>query len=150
MSKFSEASTISQLSQILGLVAVMFTLFGAAFWALADDQIDKKYATDEDLQAVQETVEAQVTVITETVQENTTTVRATATSVDGLTLVVLGLQITDLEEEISQLEREKREEGAAWNERDERNLRDRQRSLEDLERQRGILLNRLLAADPNE
>lgn len=150
MSKFSEASTISQLSQILGLVAVMFTLFGAAFWALADDQIDKKYATDEDLRAVQETVEAQVTVITETVQENTTTVRATATSVDGLTLVVLGLQITDLEEEISQLEREKREEGAAWNERDERNLRDRQRSLEDLERQRGILLNRLLAADPNE
>ena len=89
--KFSEASTVSQLSQILGLVAVMFGLFGAAFYALADQTIDKKYATDEDVLAVQQSVEAQVTVITTSVEENTKVVRATANSVDGLALVVLGL-----------------------------------------------------------
>lgn len=150
MGKFSEASTISQLSQILGLVAVMMTIFGTAFIALADQQIDQKYATDEDVRAVQETVEAQVTRIEETVTQNTTTVRATANSVDALVLSVLGLQISDLEEEIHLLEQEKRREGAAWNERDERNLRDRQRALADLELQRTALLRRLTAArDPD-
>ena len=148
--KFSEASFLSQLTQILGLVAVLFTIFGAAFLALADQQIDRKYATDEDLQSVQQSVEAEVTIIRETLEENTTTVRATANSVDGLTLVVLGLQITDLEEEISLLEAEKREEGAAWNERDERNLRDRQRALSDLERQRNAILDRLVADREDE
>ena len=148
--KFSEASTVSQISQILGLVAVMFGLFGAAFYALADQTIDKKYATDEDVLAVQQSVEAQVTVITTSVEENTKVVRATANSVDGLALVVLGLQISDLEEEIVEFEREKREHAAGWNERDERNLRDRQRALADLEVQRGALMNRLIAgATPN-
>ena len=145
MAKFSEASTVSQLSQILGLVAVMFTLFGAALWALADDQIDKKYATDEDLAAVQAQVVTQVETITTTVQENTKVVRATSNSVDGLALVVLGLQITDLEDNIINLEAEKRVEGAGWNERDERNLRDRQRALSSLEIQRTALLERLVA-----
>jgi hypothetical protein len=145
MAKFSEATTISQLSQILGLVAVMMTLFGAAFLALADDQIDKKYATDEDVLAVQQTVQAQVTVITTSVEENTRVVRATSNSVDGLALVVLGLQVSDLEQTIADLERDKRAEGAGWNERDERNLRDRQRALSDLELQRQTLLERLIA-----
>ena len=150
MSKFSEASTISQISQILGLVAVMMTIFGAAFVALADQQIDDKYATDEDLRAVQETVEAQVTRIEETVTTNTTTVRATADSVDALVLSVLGLQISDLEEEIVELEREKRQEAARWTESDERHLRDRQRALADLELQRNALIQRLTSGGPNE
>ncbi len=149
MAKFSEASTVSQMSQILGLVAVFFTIFGAAFYALADQQIDKKYATDEDLLAVQETVELQVETITTSVQENTKVVRATSNSVDGLALVVLGLQVSDLEDEIVALEAEKREEAAGWNERDERNLRDRQRALSSLEIQRTALLERLVAG-PNE
>ena len=145
MAKFSESSTISQISQILGLVAVMMTLFGAAFIALADQQIDKKYATDEDLLAVQQTVETQVETITKTVTENTKVVRATSNSIDGLALVVLGLQLSDLEAEISALEADKRAQGAGWNERDERNLRDRQRALSDLELQRTTLLERLVA-----
>ena len=145
MAKFSEASTVSQMSQILGLVAVFFTIFGAAFFALADQQIDKKYATDEDLLAVQQTVELQVETITTSVQENTKVVRATSNSVDGLALVVLGLQMTDLEDTIVALEAEKRKEAAAWNERDERNLRDRQRALSSLEIQRTALLERLVA-----
>ncbi len=149
MAKFSEASTVSQISQILGLVAVFMTIFGAALFALADQQIDQKYATDEDLLAVQEQVVAQVETITTTVQENTKTVRATSNSVDGLALVVLGLQLTDLEDEIVALEAEKRNEGAGWNERDERNLRDRQRALSSLEIQRTALLERLVAG-PNE
>ena len=145
MAKFSEASTVSQISQILGLVAVMMAIFGTAFIALADQQIDKKYATDEDLLAVQRTVETQVETITKTVTENTKVVRATSNSIDGLALVVLGLQLSDLEQEISLLEAEKRRDGAAWNERDERNLRDRQRALSDLELQRTTLLERLVA-----
>jgi len=149
MSKFSEASTVSQISQILGLVAVFMTLFGAALFALADQQIDEKYATDEDLAAVQAQVVTQVETITTTVEENTKVVRATSNSVDGLALVVLGLQISDLEAIIVQLEDEKRKEAAAWNERDERNLRDRQRALSSLEIQRTALLERLVAG-PNE
>ncbi len=149
MQKFSEASTVSQISQILGLVAVFFTIFGAAFYALADQQIDAKYATDADLLAVQETVQMQVETITTTVTENTKVVRATSNSVDGLALVVLGLQISDLDDDIIDLEAEKRLDGAAWNERDERNLRDRQRALADLEIQRTRLLERLVAG-PSE
>lgn len=149
MGKFSEASTVSQLSQILGLVAVMFTLFGAAFYALADQAIDQKYATDEDLAAVQAQVVLQVETITTSVEENTKVVRATSSSVDGLALVVIGLQITDLEDTIINLEEEKRKEAAGWNERDERNLRDKQRALSSLEIQRTALLERLVAG-PNE
>lgn len=149
MAKFSEASTISQMSQLLGLVAVFMTIFGAAFIALADQQIDQKYATDEDLLAVQEQVVLQVETITTSVEENTKVVRATSNSVDGLALVVIGLQITDLEDTIINLEAEKREEGAGWNERDERNLRDKQRALSSLEIQRTALLERLVAG-PNE
>ena len=149
MAKFSDASPISQISQILGLVAVFFTIFGAAFYALADQQIDAKYATDADLLAVQETVVLQVETITRTVQENTKVVRATSNSIDGLALVVLGLQISDLDDVIIDLEAEKRKEAAAWSERDERGLRDRQRALSDLELQRAALLERLVAG-PSE
>lgn len=149
MAKFSEASTVSQMSQLLGLVAVFMTIFGAAFIALADQQIDQKYATDEDLAAVQAQVVIQVETITKTVQENTKVVRATSNSVDGLALVVIGLQISDLEDTIINLEAEKRREAAAWNERDERNLRDRQRALSSLEIQRTALLERLVAG-PSE
>ena len=147
--KFSDASPISQISQILGLVAVFFTIFGAAFYALADQQLDAKYATDADLLAVQETVVLQVETITRTVQENTKVVRATSNSIDGLALVVLGLQISDLDDVIIDLEAEKRKEAAAWSERDERGLRDRQRALSDLELQRAALLERLVAG-PSE
>jgi len=148
MKKFSEHSGGIQLAQILGVMGFIFGVGGSFMIWAADAKIDEKYATDADLLAVQQTTSAQVTVLTTTVQENTTTVKATASSVDGLTLVVLGLQMTDLESEVSALEKEKRDQGAGWNERDERNLRDRQRSLSDLERQRGIILDRLLAADP--
>ncbi len=150
MKKLSEHGAGAQIGIILGIMTFIFGVGGSFMLWAADAKIDEKYATDADLLAVQETTSAQVEIITKTVQENTTTVRATASSVDGLTLVVLGLQLTDLESEVAALEREKREEGAGWNERDERNLRDRQRSLEDLERQRSIILNRILAAEPGE
>lgn len=149
MKKFSEHSGGIQLAQILGIMTFLFGAGGSFMLWAADAKIDEKYATDEDLLAVQQTTTAQVEIITKSIQENTTTVRATASSVDGLTMVVLGLQLTDLEGEISALEREKRDQGAAWNERDERNLRDRQRSLEDLERQRSIILDRILASEPD-
>ena len=146
--KFSEASTVSQISQILGLVVGMFGLFGAALYAWADQSINAKYATDDDLATVQRTVNATVTRIETTVIENTKTVQATATSVDGLTLVVLGLQIDDLESDIIDLEAEKRREAAGWSERDENNLRKKQRALDDLEAQKAALMAPLLGGTP--
>ncbi len=145
MGKFSEASTISQLSQILGLVAVMMALFGAAFIALADQKIDAKYATDADLLAVQQTTETAVFEIKTAVEANTATVASTARSVDGLVLSILDVQIANADEEIAALESDKRAEAAAWNERDERNLRDRQKALSDLTVQRDALFARLIA-----
>lgn len=149
MKKFSEHSAGIQLTQILGVMTFMLGVGGSFMLWAADAKIDEKYATDADLLAVQETVSAQVERITTSVTENTTTVRATASSVDGLTMVVLGLQISDLEGDIVNLEAVKRREAAAWNERDESDLRAKQRALSDLGAQRQILLQRILAArDP--
>ena len=145
MKKLSEHGAGAQIGIILAIMTFLFGVGGSfVLWA-ADAKIDQKYATDADLLAVQLEVVAEVEKITTTVTENTTTVRATANSVDGLTLVVLGLQMSDLEGEIAALEADKRNQGAGWNERDERNLRDRQRALSDLELQRTALLNRLTA-----
>ena len=146
MKKFSDHSAGVQLTQILGVMTFMLGVGGSFMLWAADAKIDEKYATDADLLAVQETVSAQVERITTSVTENTTTVRATASSVDGLTLVVLGLQISDLESAIVNLEAEKRREAAAWNERDENDLRAKQRALNDLGAQRQILMQRILAA----
>lgn len=146
MKKFSEHSAGIQLTQILGVMTFLLGVGGSFLLWAADAKIDEKYATDADLLAVQEVVQAQVETITTSVTENTTTVRATASSVDGLTLVVLGLQLGKLEEEVVALEAEKREEGAAWNERDENALRSRQRLLSDLEAQRAVLMQRILSA----
>lgn len=146
MKKFSEHSAGIQLTQILGVMTFMLGVGGSFMLWAADAKIDEKYATDADLLAVQEVVQAQVETITTSVTENTTTVRATANSVDGLTLVVLGLQLGKLEEEVIALEAEKRAEGAGWNERDENSLRSRQRALSDLAAQRAVLMQRILAA----
>lgn len=147
MKKFSEHSGGIQLAQILGIMTLFFGVGGSFMLWAADQAIDDKYATDADLLAVQETVTAQVSQITTTVEENTRTVKATAHSVDGLVLVVLDIQISDLEDQITALELDKRKEAAAWNERDERNLRDRQKNLSDLDIQRDALFARLL--DPS-
>lgn len=149
MKKLSEHGAGAQIGIILGIMTFFFGVGGSFMLWAADAAIDDKYATDEDLLAVQLEVVAEVEKITTTVTENTTTVRATANSVDGLTLVVLGLQMSDLEGEIAALEADKRAQGAGWNERDERNLRDRQRALGELELQRTALLNRLTAG-PSE
>ncbi len=146
MSKISEKSAGVQLATIVTIVGLVTGGMGSLVLWAADAKIDEKYATDADLLAVQEVVQAQVETITTSVTENTTTVRATASSVDGLTLVVLGLQVDDLESEIVALEAEKRSEGAGWNERDENDLRNKQRALDDLMAQRQILLQRILAA----
>ncbi len=148
MKKFSEHSGGIQLAQLLGLMTLLFGAGGSFMLWAADAKIDEKYATDADLLAIQETVTAQVSTITTTVEANTATVKATANSVDGLVLVVLDIQITDLEDEIAALEADKRKDSAAWNERDERNLRDRQKKLSDLDVQRQTLFARLINPRP--
>ncbi len=148
MKKFSEHSGGIQLAQILGIMTLFFGVGGSFMLWAADQAIDDKYATDADLLAVQETVTAQVSQITTIVEENTRTVKATSNSVDGLVLVVLDIQISDLEDHITALELDKRNEAAAWNERDERNLRDRQKNLSDLDVQRDALFARLINPNP--
>ena len=146
--KLSEQSGAKQLASVLGIVAVFVSLFGAGFLALADQTIDRKYATDDDLKAVQETTEAGIERIETAVNTNTKAVRVTSSSVDGLTLVVMDLQIDKLEGQIRADEREKRAEAAAWNERDEDGLRGKQKALADLSTQRELLFARLIANQP--
>jgi len=148
MKKFSEHSGGIQLAQILGVMTFLFGVGGSFMLWAADMKIDEKYATDEDLASVQEVVTLQVETITKSVEENTRTVKATSSSVDGLVLVVLDIQISDLEDQIDSLERDKRNQAAAWNERDERNLRDRQKNLADLGVQRETLFARLINPTP--
>ena len=146
MAKFTELSQGIQWSSLAGIVAFLTGAFGSIMLWAADSKIDEKYATDEDLKMVQEQVVAQVEVITRTVQQNTRTVQATASSVDGLTLVVLDLRIRDLDEELVKLERSKRNSPNDWGERDELNLRDREKAVADLKIQRDRIFTRILEA----
>lgn len=142
--KFTEQSAGRQWSAIIGIIAVVFGGFGAAVWSAGDTIIDLKYATDEDVRAVQETVVQQFQAIQRTVQANTATVKATSSSVDGLTLVVLDLRIRDLEDDLIDLESEKINSGANWTARNERTMRDRDKALADLKVQRDRLFTRIL------
>ncbi len=143
--KISEQSGGQQLASILGIVALVVALFGSISLIAADAVIDDKYATDADLKAVQETVAAQVGRIEVAVNKNTTAVTATAGSVDGLTLVVMDLQIDKVEEELRAMDRDKRTAPSSWSERDEDQMRDKQKALADLNTQREILFARLIA-----
>lgn len=145
MKKLSEQSTLTQLSTVLGFIALCVGLFGGIALKASDQVIDDKYATDDDLRAVQETLTAQVTALAATVQTNTTTNKATTKSVDGLTLVVLDLQRKEIAAEIFRLEAEKREQGANWNQTEEKQLRDKQQALADLNTQRAALFARVIA-----
>jgi len=145
--KFTEQSAGRQWSTIIGIIAVVFGGFGAAVWSAGDAVIDLKYATDADVKAVQETVVQQFQAIQRTVQANTATVQATSSSVDGLTLVVLDLRIRDLEDDLIDLESEKLNAGANWTARNERTMRDRDKSLDDLKVQRDRLFTRILEAN---
>ena len=142
--KFTDQTAGKQWSAIIGIIAVVFGGFGAAVWSAGDTVIDLKYATDEDVKAVQETVVQQFTAIQQTVQANTKTVQATSSSVDGLTLVVLDLRIRDLEDDLIDLEAEKINSGANWTARNERTMRDRDKALADLKVQRDRLFTRIL------
>ena len=145
MKKFSEHTGGIQIAQILGIMTLFFGAGGSFMLWAADQAIDDKYATDEDLLKVQQTTETAVFEIKTAVEANTATVASTARSVDGLVLSILDVQISNADEEIAALEADKRAEAAAWNERDERNLRDRQKALSDLTVQRDALFARLIA-----
>ena len=142
--KFTDQSAGRQWGIIFTIIGVLFGGFGAAVWSAGDTIIDLKYATDEDVKAVQETVVQQFEAIQATVQANTKTVRATSASVDGLTLVVLDLRIRDLEDDLIDLEAEKLRVGSSWTPRNERTIRDRDKALADLLIQRDRLFTRIL------
>jgi len=143
--KITEQSAIGQVASFTGIIsAVLLPLFGAAIWA-GDMAADSKYATDADVLAVQTEVKDQVDEMKTLVEANTAAVSDTAKSVDGLTLVVIDLQIGELEANIIQLEAIKREEGAGWNEREETDLRNKQRALDNLDAQRAALFTRVTA-----
>lgn len=145
MQKITEQSAAGQVVSFAGiLTAIAIPFFLAAIW-IADVAADTKYATDADVLAVQQQVAMDVSTIKIAVEANTATVSATAKSVDGLTLVVLDLQIGELESDIVELEADKRQDAAAWNERDETDLRRRQRALQSLDTQRTAAINRVLA-----
>jgi hypothetical protein len=142
---FHERSHLGQLLVLAGMLAAAgIPVGGTILWA-ADVRIDEKYATDEDLKAVQENLYIQIDGLADKVERNTDASTKTARSVDALTLSILDIQIADLEADIHQLEREKRQQGAAWVESEERALREAQRRLDDLQAQRAILFQRVIS-----
>lgn len=145
MKRFSEQSSAVQWSALAAIITFLTGGFGAAVLWAADARINEKYATDEDVRAVQETTSNQVKRIEATVESNTKFVRQVGDSVDGLTLVVLDLRIEDLDAELIRLENEKRAAGSAWKSTDERDLRNKQKALDDLRLQRDRLFERILA-----
>ncbi len=148
MKKISDAGPGAQIGIIIGIMTFVMGAGGSFLIWAADAKIDQKYATDEDLLAVQQSTEQAVFEIKIAVEANTATVKQTTRSIDGLLLSILDVQISDIETEIAALEADKRAEPAAWNERDERNLRDRQKALADLDVQRQALFARLITPSP--
>lgn len=144
--KFSDQGPVKQLLILLAFFGVSGGTIGTAVLALADNKIDQKYATDDDVASVQMRVEQEVHSIKTTVEANTKTVTLLVNSSDALTLTVIGLQMKDIADEIYALEMQKTSEGAGWNQREEANLREKQQALGDLTRQRSIVLNRVIAA----
>lgn len=143
--KFSEQSTGVQWGTIATIIGLLFGGLGATIWAAGDNIIDQKYASDNDLKAVQEQFVQQFNAALATIEQNTATVKSTAASVDGLTLVVLDLRIGDLENIKFELESEKTNAGANWNTGDERELVGLRKSLGDLNTQRDRLFERILS-----
>ncbi len=141
MRKLSDQTPFGQLMSLLTLLTVLVTLFGSVVLLAADKAIDQVYATDADLQAVQRQVAAQVEEIKQTVNKNTDVSNQTAQSVQALALSIVTIQIRDLEPDIQELEREKRLQGTEWSTAEERTLRQMQRTLMDLEKQRNTLFS---------
>ena len=146
--KFSDRSAKSQWTIIGVIASILFGGGGAAIVWAGDAALDLKYATDADVLAVQEQVQQQFESISDTVKANTATVQATANSVDGLTLVVLDLRIRDLDNEMIDMDRDRVANPTTWTDRDQRNLRDRQKALADLKIQRDRLFTRILENVP--
>ena len=144
MKKFSDQSSGIQWSTIGAIIAVITGGLGAAVLWAADARINEKYATDEDVRAVQETTSQQFKSISETVQSNTKFVRQVGDSVDGLTLVVLDIQIEELDDELVDLEAEKANAGVNWSTRDEQDYRAKTVQLSRLRQQRDKLFDRIL------
>lgn len=148
--KFSELTPWQQLWRslaILGLSGSAIT--GALLWA-ADKKLDEKYATDSDLATVQEQVSEAVDQLKTATTRNTQALEAVAESTDSLTLAVIDIQIREVAAQIEYLEREKRRRGDQWDTHDAERLRDRVRTLADLEAQRAILFQRLLSRAQSE
>lgn len=146
--KFTERSAGFQWAALVAIITILIGGLGAVVLWAADARIDQKYATDVDLYTVQSEMAAQVRLITESVNENTRTVRATTRSVDGLTLVVLDLRIRDLDDELIDLALEKQINLGSWSTRDDRSMRDREKTLTDLHVQRNRLFKRILEVVP--
>jgi hypothetical protein len=140
MRKFTEQSTMGQFGVILGLIAMMTTLFGGVALLAADQAIDQKYATDSDVKAVQEQFAHQVGALSSSVNENTKVSREMSRSVHALTLTMVTIQIRDLEQTVRQLKSEKVAQGVQWSTAAERTLSDMQRTVMDLGVQRQRLI----------
>lgn len=143
--KFSEQSVGVQWGTIATIIGLLFGGLGATIWAAGDNIIDQKYASDDDVKAVQEQFVQQFNAFQMTVEQNTAKMTSVADAVDGLTLVVLDLRIRDLENIKFELESEKTNAGGNWNNGDERELVGLRKSLSDLNTQRDRLFDRILS-----
>lgn len=140
MTKFSERTVWGQMGIIFSLCATMGVPAGLIVITAADAKIDSKYATDTDLETLQEQLSRQMASVQESVEENTGEVKVALASMDSLSMMVLDIQIATLEDTISRLDATRSE----WSRAEEQIYREKRRALEDSERQRQELYGRIL------
>lgn len=147
--KFSDLSAWKQILQLIAMgLAAGLPVMAVLAWA-ADQRINEKYATDQDLAAVQEQVTRSVEELKSESAANTSALKQTARSVDSLTLTVIDLQIRELSDDIERLMRERRADGNDWTTAQAARLREKERALADLEAQRKVLFQRLISRARN-
>lgn len=139
MKPFKEKSSLTQISALLGIISLISV---PLLW-MADQHLDSKFATDKDIERVQKTVASQLRQINNSVYENTQSVKQTIHSLDSISLIVLEIQITQTEEQTRELRQAKIRQANNWSKREERDLRDHEKTLRDLNTQRNVLFSRL-------
>lgn len=144
LKKLSELSPFRQLFTVIAVCAAL----GVPVWAVlvmaADAKINSKYATDADMETLESELSREVANLAESVDRNTTQVRDTLEAVDSFGLMVMDVQIVNIEETLARLDRK----DGALSQEEEALYREKQRALEDMERRRQQLYDKVLNRPP--
>lgn len=143
MKAFHEYTPTGQIGMLLGMMSMLGIPTGGIILVGAETMMDTTFQTDIEANAFQSAITLEVAGLSESVENNTTTLKQAVESVDSLNLTVLNIQVNDLEREIAVMEQDKRNNPTAWSIRDESTLNNKRRLLDDLNRQRQRVFDRV-------